>query len=116
MMGVAKEMCIRNDCSGIVMGDSLGQVASQTLKNIRSESCGLMFPVLRPLIGMDKLEIEAVAKDIGTYDISILPESPCGVLPHRPVTEADPHKITSMLSSLNFDEMIGTSADSAERV
>jgi len=116
MMRVAKEFALRNECSGIVMGDSLGQVASQTLRNIRSESSGLDFPVLRPLIGLDKLEIEAIAKDIGTYEISILPESPCGVVPQRPITEAEPHKVASLQSSLEFDRMVMNSADSAERI
>jgi len=116
MMRVAKEFALRNRCSGIVMGDSLGQVASQTLRNIRSESSGLDFPVLRPLIGLDKLEIEAIAKDIGTYEISILPESPCGVVPQRPITEAEPRKVESLQSSLEFDRMVMNSADSAKRI
>ena len=116
MMSVAKEFALRNGCSGIVMGDSLGQVASQTLRNIRSESSGLDVPVVRPLIGSDKLEIEAVAKEIGTYELSILPESPCGVVPVRPITEAEPHKVLSIQSKLEFDDMIKASADSARLV
>jgi thiamine biosynthesis protein ThiI len=116
MMHVAKEFALRNGCGGIVMGDSLGQVASQTLRNIRSESFGLDFPVLRPLIGLDKLEIETMAKSIGTYGISILPEKPCGVVPHKPVTEADVSKVIAFQSRSNFDDMIKNSADSAERI
>jgi thiamine biosynthesis protein ThiI len=113
MMNVAKEFALRNGCSGIIMGDSLGQVASQTLKNIRSESHDLLFPVIRPLIGMDKLEIEAIAKEIGTYELSILPESPCAMVPQRPITEAEPSKVVSLQSHLDFDDMIKASADSA---
>ncbi|MCL2785631.1 MAG: 7-cyano-7-deazaguanine synthase [Methanomassiliicoccaceae archaeon] len=116
MMSVAKEFAVRNGCSGIVMGDSLGQVASQTLRNIRSESSGLDIPVIRPLIGMDKLEIEAVAKEIGTYDLSILPESPCGVVPLRPVTDAEPSKVLALQSRMEFSDMITSSADSAKLV
>jgi len=116
MMHVARDVGIRNGCSGIIMGDSLGQVASQTLRNIRSETSGLDFTVVRPLIGLDKLEIEAVAKEIGTYEISILPESPCGALPLRPITEAEPHKVLSLQAKLNFEEMIRNSAESAEPV
>jgi thiamine biosynthesis protein ThiI len=116
MMLVAKEFALRNDCSAIVMGDSLGQVASQTLRNIRSESDGLGIPVLRPLIGLDKLEIEAIAKDIGTYELSIIPESPCGVVPQRPMTEATPDKVASLLSSLDLNAMIVDSVNSAKRV
>lgn len=116
MMSVAEEFASRNGCSGIVMGDSLGQVASQTLRNIRSESFDIGIPIVRPLIGLDKLEIEAIAKDIGTYGISILPESPCGVLPQRPITEADPRKVMSLHSSLDIGRMAVDSADSAERI
>ena len=116
MMHVAKEIGIRNGCSGVVMGDSLGQVASQTLRNIRAESSDLGFPIVRPLIGLDKLEIEAVAKEIGTYELSILPETPCGVLPQRPVTEADPGKVMKLQSSLQFGDMIKSAADSAKLI
>lgn len=116
MMRVAKEFALRNGCAGIVMGDSLGQVASQTLRNIRSESADLGFPVLRPLIGLDKLEIETVAKEIGTYELSILPEAPCGMVPNRPITEAEPMKVMAQQSKLRFDEMVMHSADSAKRI
>ena len=88
MIRVATGLAKRLGAEAIVMGDSLGQVASQTLRNIGSEYHGLDFPVLRPLIGLDKLEIEAIAKRIGTYEISIMPEPPCGVVPIKPATMA----------------------------
>lgn len=93
MQRTARELAKKLDCKGIVMGDSLGQVASQTLKNIRSENVGLNFPVVRPLIGYDKLEIEAIAKEIGTYNISIEQICGCRLVPLKPITEADPDKI-----------------------
>jgi len=116
MMLVAKEFAIRNGCSGIIMGDSLGQVASQTLRNIRSESSDLGFPVVRPLIGLDKLEIEAIAKNIGTYELSILPEPSCGVVPQRPITEAQFSKVISLQAQLDIDDMITNSVNSAKCV
>jgi len=116
MMLVAKEFGERNGCSGIIMGDSLGQVASQTLRNIRSESSDLGYPVVRPLIGLDKLEIEAVAKKIGTYELSILPESPCGVVPQRPITEAEFSKVISLQAQLDIVEMVKNSVNSAKRI
>jgi len=116
MMLVAKEFGIRNGCSGIIMGDSLGQVASQTLRNIRSESSDLGFPVVRPLIGLDKLEIEAIAKNIGTYELSILPEPSCGVVPQRPITEAQFSKVISLQAQLDIDDMITNSVNSAKCV
>lgn len=93
MQRTARELAKKLDCSGIIMGDSLGQVASQTLKNIRSENTGLNFPVVRPLIGYDKLEIEAISKEIGTYEISVEQISGCKLVPFKPITEADPGKI-----------------------
>lgn len=116
MMFVARDFAREHGCSGIIMGDSLGQVASQTLRNIRSETTGLDFPVVRPLIGLDKLEIEAIGKRIGTYDISISQESPCGVVPLKPITEAEPKKVLELQSRLEFNEMISASVGSAEQV
>jgi thiamine biosynthesis protein ThiI len=116
MMFVASEFARRNGCSGVVMGDSLGQVASQTLKNIFAESRDIDFPIVRPLIGMDKIEIEAIGKRIGTYDISIMPESPCGALPPRPITEANPKKIEELQSKLDFRQMIEYSLDSVQLI
>lgn len=116
MQRTAREMAVRLGCSGIVMGDSLGQVASQTLKNIRSENTGLDFPVLRPLIGMDKLEIEAVAKDIGTYEISIRPCQGCSIVPIRPVTEGDPSKVEVFDSRIDLDGLARAAADAARIV
>lgn len=116
MMFTAKRFAEEHGCSGIIMGDSLGQVASQTLRNIASETQGLDFPVVRPLIGSDKLEIEAIGKRIGTYDISISSEQPCAVVPPKPITEAAPKKVLELQSELKFDEMVERSASSAELI
>ena len=112
MMFVASEFAKRNGCSGIIMGDSLGQVASQTLRNIFAETRGLDLPVVRPLVGMDKIEIENIGKRIGTYEISIRPESPCGALPPRPITEANPKKVDELQSKLDFPKLVGDSVSS----
>ncbi len=73
---------------GVVMGDSLGQVASQTLRNIRIIQKGVDFPVYRPLIGTDKMEIERIARWIGTYEISTEAQNPCDFVPKHPVLKA----------------------------
>lgn len=70
---------------GIVMGDSLGQVASQTLENMYIVSQASDLPIYRPLIGMDKEEIVRIAKEIGTFELSTLPEDECWCLPKHPV-------------------------------
>ncbi len=113
MQRTARELAKKLGCAGIIMGDSLGQVASQTLKNIRSENIGLDFPVVRPLIGYDKLEIEAIAKQIGTYEISILPTTGCTIVPLKPITEADPDKVKNFDIAIDLEAIVKNSADNA---
>ena len=114
MQFVAREFAKKNGCSGIIMGDSLGQVASQTLRNIRAEGSGLDFPIVRPLIGMDKTEIIDIAKEIGTYEISIIQSGGCGVVPQKPITEARIEKVEELQSKLDYERMITDCVDSAK--
>ena len=116
MQFVAKEFSKRNGCSGIIMGDSLGQVASQTLRNIRAEGSGLDFPIVRPLIGMDKNEIIDIARKIGTYDISIIQDGGCAVVPDKPITEARVDRVQELESKLDFKKMISDCVDSAKPI
>jgi len=116
MLRTAQELAGRLGCSGIVMGDSLGQVASQTLKNLRFVSRGLSIPVVRPLIGYDKLEIEAISKDIGTYELSIIRSDGCLIVPSRPITEADPGKIQKFDGSSGLEELALNAAGNAVRL
>ena len=116
MLRTAQELAGRLDCGGIVMGDSLGQVASQTLKNIRYVSRGLNIPVVRPLIGYDKIEIEAIAKEIGTYNISIIRSVGCSVVPSKPITEADLKRIEKYDLSSNLNELVSNAADGTVRL
>jgi thiamine biosynthesis protein ThiI len=74
----------------VVTGDSLGQVASQTLDNLMIISSASDLPVLRPLIGMDKEEIVEIAREIGTFEMSIKPEESCPFLPRHPVIRGSP--------------------------
>lgn len=89
MLRVAEGLGQQMAADAIVTGESLGQVASQTLHNIRVEQHGISLPVLRPLIGLDKLEIENIAKSIGTYKISTRMSSSCPFVPKWPVTRAN---------------------------
>jgi thiamine biosynthesis protein ThiI len=86
MLRVAEKLAKKHDAGFIVTGESLGQVASQTLANINVEERSTSLPVLRPLIGFDKVEIERIAKSIGTYDISIRPGLCCTIAPKKPST------------------------------
>jgi thiamine biosynthesis protein ThiI len=96
---IAQEM----DASALVTGDSLGQVASQTLSNLEVISYGIQKPILRPLIGLDKTEIMSLARQIGTYQVSTQEAHTCPFLPDRPLTQASVAKLRDLL-----DQMAGT--------
>ena len=105
---------IKADC--IISGESLGQVASQTIQNMAvTESAG-SYPLLRPLVGMDKEEIVETAKYIGTYETSILPYEDCCVLfsPRHPVLRASLEEAHSLYNKLEADELIQEAYDKRE--
>lgn len=114
MQRTAREFAKNIGASGIVMGDSLGQVASQTLKNLVVETRDLDFPLIRPLIGFDKSEIVNIAKEIGTFEISIRAATDCTMVPRKAVTEADPAKIGGYV--IDIEELSRTSASGAKRI
>ena len=88
MMRVASEVARHEGCDYLITGESLGQVSSQTLRNLSVIDAAATVPVLRPLIGFDKQEIIDRAKGIGTYAISVGPEL-CDILgPKHPATQA----------------------------
>lgn len=102
MVRIAEELARKEHCWALVTGDSLGQVASQTPHNLCAIEDAAEFPILRPLIGMDKREIIDEAKRIGTYDISIEPDQDCCKLfvPPHPSTKTrieDVRKIERIL-------------------
>jgi thiamine biosynthesis protein ThiI len=86
MFRVAEKLASKYGANAIVTGESLGQVASQTLANILVEERATSLPILRPLIGFDKIEIERIAKRIGTYETSIRPGMCCTIAPSKPST------------------------------
>lgn len=91
MFRIAEEVAQKEKSLALITGESVGQVASQTLDNISAISEVAKIPILRPLIGEDKQEIIERAKAIGTYDISILPFEDCCSLfvPKHPTTKAN---------------------------
>jgi len=103
MLRVADGLCDRLGAEVIVMGDSIGQVASQTLANIAAVSLGIEHPIVRPLIGMDKVEIERTAKAIGTFHISIKRTAGCSAAPKYPVTRADPNRLEMASKEVGMD-------------
>jgi thiamine biosynthesis protein ThiI len=86
MLRVSERVARRHGGDFLVTGESLGQVASQTLANIAVEDRATSLPVLRPLIGYDKVEIENIGKRIGTYELSTLPGLCCTIAPKKPST------------------------------
>ena len=85
----AERIAEREGATFLATGEALGQVASQTLSNMRSATASVRLPIVRPLIGFDKVEIEAVAKEIGTYGISTRPGVCCQAVPDKPATRSD---------------------------
>ncbi|MGC9333999.1 MAG: tRNA uracil 4-sulfurtransferase ThiI [Anaerolineae bacterium] len=104
MLAKAAEIADEVAASAIVTGDSLGQVASQTLSNLEVISYGIEKPILRPLIGMDKTEIMDLARRIGTYEVSIQAAHTCGFLPDYPLTQARVEKLQELLVSMEGTE------------
>ncbi len=104
MYQIAEKMAQKEKALAIVDGSSLGQVASQTLPNILATRYSTSMPILSPLIGLDKVEIENMGKKIGTYDISILPDSGCSAAPRHPETNAELPLILETLENIEAHE------------
>ena len=96
MLKIAQEYARRFNCEGITTGDSIGQVASQTLRNIYVISEGVSYPIFRPLIGLDKMEIVDIAKRIGTYHISTSKEVRCFAVPKHPITKGEIEEVREL--------------------
>src|SRR5207253_9725661 len=100
----------------LVTGDSVGQVASQTIENIDVISRAVTIPILRPVIGDDKIGIVDIARQIGTYEISIQPDQDCCSLfvPKHPATKANLAEIEKSEAQLNAGDAMNAAMESAE--
>jgi tRNA uracil 4-sulfurtransferase len=118
MVRVAGALARREGCQALVTGDSLGQVASQTLHNLHVVERASELPLLRPLLGWDKSEITAEAKDIGTFEISTLPADDCCQLFSSPIAEtrANMGKVVQVESRVELDELVEKLVAAAELV
>jgi thiamine biosynthesis protein ThiI len=116
MLRTAERIARRENADALLTGESLGQVASQTLRNIAAEEAAVEIPIIRPLIGLDKIEIERVAKEIGTYDTSIMPGSCCTFVPDKPATQARLESILEEESKIDIDELTRNAEKGAELV
>lgn len=116
MMKIAEQIAKANNCDALVTGESIGQVASQTIKGLYVTNESVEMPVFRPLIAMDKMDIVDIAKRIDTYETSILPfEDCCTVfLPKHPVTQPKLDKILISESKLDVENLIVQAIDNME--
>jgi tRNA uracil 4-sulfurtransferase len=118
MMRVAHVLAGRIGANCIVTGESLGQVASQTAENLRLTQSLTDYPVLRPLVGMDKEDTIILAKKIGTFEISILPYEDCCVLfsPKHPMLKAKLERERGEYDKLELEGLLAEALEKAERL
>lgn len=108
MVRIADRLAQRRNCMALVTGESVGQVASQTLNSMQTINDVTTMPILRPVVTYDKLEIIDVAKKIGTYETSILPYEDCCTIftPKNPVTKPTVKRAVEMESHFDFEPLI----------
>ena len=118
MMRLAQEVALANGCGALVTGENLGQVASQTMEALRCTEAPLTLPVLRPLIGMDKEEIIRRARELGTFETSILPYEDCCTVftPKHPRTRPTPEEVEEAEAALDVEALIKEALAGTERV
>lgn len=118
MYRIAERVAKKNKCLAIVNGESVGQVASQTLASMIAVNDVTNYPILRPLCSFDKLDIIEISKKIDTYDISILPYEDCCTIfvPRHPVINPNLKHIYSEEAKIDFDTLINEAVNTIEVV
>ena len=114
MLRIAEHIATRARAKGIVTGDSLAQVASQTLQNMQAVGANARLPIYRPLVGDDKLEIQEIARKIGTYDISAEPFHDCCPMfqPKSPALFATPEGLDVAEAEIDMETLAKRALDS----
>ena len=115
MLRIAETIARSRKALALVTGDSIGQVASQTLENLSVVGAAATLPIFRPLIGMDKSEIMTEAQALGSYPISIVPDQDCCTLftPRNPLTRARLEDIEAAERALPIDDLVGRAVNDA---
>ncbi|WP_028400790.1 tRNA uracil 4-sulfurtransferase ThiI [Ectobacillus panaciterrae] len=118
MLRIAERIAAERGVLALATGESLGQVASQTLDSMHTINEATNYPILRPLITMDKLEIMKIARDIDTYDISILPYEDCCTIftPPNPSTKPKREKANRFEAFYDFEPLIQEAIANAEKM
>ena len=116
MMRIAERVAESRHCDALITGESIGQVASQTIQGLTCTNASVKMPVFRPLIAMDKTEIIEVAQKIGTFETSILPEEDCCTVfsPKKPVTKPKLDRIEKSENKLDVEKLIQDAIDNIE--
>ncbi|MGM0874918.1 MAG: tRNA uracil 4-sulfurtransferase ThiI [Bacillota bacterium] len=118
MLKIADELREKQEALALITGESLGQVASQTLESMVAINDVTSTPILRPLITMDKTEIIEISKKIGTHDISIRPFEDCCTVftPANPKTKPKLEKVSRFESFVDFDELVIEAVNKVETI
>ena len=118
MMRIAEQIAQRSNAKAIVTGENLGQVASQTMEAMASTQAVMTLPILQPLIGMDKEEIVERARQIGTFETSILPYEDCCTVftPRHPRTRPKISEVERAESKLDIDALVAEALEGIERI
>jgi thiamine biosynthesis protein ThiI len=108
MMTLAERCAKQYGCQALITGESLGQVASQTIEAINVTDSVVDMPVFRPLIGMDKEEIVEIARKIDTFETSVLPYEDCCTVftPRHPKTKPEKEKVMAELQKVDFSSLL----------
>lgn len=118
MYRIAEQLALQNRCTVLSSGESIGQVASQTLESMRTINEVVTLPMIRPLAVMDKNDIIAYAKRIGTYEISIRPFIDCCTIftPKNPITKPTSKRALEYEDRLNYQSLLQTCLNSVETI
>ncbi len=118
MLKIGKKIAEKEKAKALVTGDSLGQVASQTLENMKATEEATDMLVIRPLVALDKKHIIETAKKIGTFDVSILPhDDACGLFtPKSPETKAQLKYVKEQCNKLDIEDLVNGTLQKAETV
>jgi len=116
MMRIASKLAWKDRAKALITGESLGQVASQTLTNIRTVEAVSEYTIFRPLVGLDKETITAIAQKAGTYEISIQPHDDCCsyLMPAKPATKSSPKEATFMEQDLDVEGLVEACLENVE--
>ncbi|UCE80761.1 MAG: tRNA 4-thiouridine(8) synthase ThiI [Methanobacteriota archaeon] len=111
MLRIAGRLAVDSGSAFVITGDSLGQVASQTLTNLFVEEQATSVPILRPLIGMDKVEITRISKEIGVYEASISSNTRCEFTPWRPSTNSSLEEVLQQEGKIDIESIVANEMD-----